>query len=205
MSKFDNIDRKRFPIPSRETVSKCIDLHYEFKRKREMSGCHPENTIGYSQPVDMSLCGHGRIIMMKDCYYCDIEKRLDKLESYMEMEDRVTASDVLFRLERLETCQKEQLNKLAKFSIEINEMRSGCHEILQKASERRNSKVLELEKTINDLVDKIAEIGNYYYQEKQMPYKCPVCDGEGLRFYKEENKRPFSQCEVCEGSCVLWK
>jgi len=77
-----------------------------------------------------------------------------------------------------------------------------------------HERIATCEKTISQLVDKIAEIANFYYKEKQAPYKCPVCDGvshlhrsndkeklkNNFEFYRE-----YASCHACEGSGILWK
>lgn len=137
-----------------------------------------------------------------------IKQRLDKLEGYMEMEDRVTASDILIRLSNLQ----------GKWGNILEE------------------KVLTLEKTINQLIDKIAEIGNHYYRERQEPFKCPACNGWchfklsnspilslAQKCIRECSKcsdmkqkcshcieildsiKEMEKCKACEGKGVLWK
>lgn len=60
-----------------------------------------------------------------------------------------------------------------------------------------------LEKTVASLVDKIAEIANFYYREKTTPHKCPVCEGAGKLWPKD--MLGYNLCHPCEGKGVLWK
>lgn len=61
-------------------------------------------------------------------------------------------------------------------------------------------KIEKMEKTISQLVDKIAEIANFYYKEKMTPYKCPVCDGRYIVMFKECE----SACLACHRG-IVWK
>lgn len=64
-----------------------------------------------------------------------------------------------------------------------------------------NGRIISLEKTVTELIDKIAAIGNHYYRERQEPFKCPVCLGSGS-ILKE---CPVFICNACKGKGVLWK
>lgn len=54
-------------------------------------------------------------------------------------------------------------------------------------------RIEQLERTLKDLVDKIANMANYYYRERVEPFKCPVCEG----------KR--QACMVCKDKGIIWK
>lgn len=69
-----------------------------------------------------------------------------------------------------------------------------------------NGRIISLEKTVTELVDKIAAIGNHYYRERQEPFKCPVCEGKRRELNIMPNGGYFeSECKSCEGKGVLWK
>lgn len=65
----------------------------------------------------------------------------------------------------------------------------------------------------SQLVEKIAEVANYYYRERKEPHKCPVCDGishlhrssdkenlsKNFEFYRE-----YVICHACKGEGILW-
>ncbi len=78
----------------------------------------------------LSFCVHGIPIKFNTCRTCDdangyikLEKRMDKLEDYMKIEDRVTASDILLRLASMDTNLK-RLNELTN-RITEDDMRCG--------------------------------------------------------------------------------
>lgn len=63
-----------------------------------------------------------------------------------------------------------------------------------------------LEKTQLELIDKIAEIANFYYREKKEPYKCPVCEGKRIELNIMPNGCYFeSSCKTCDGKGIVWK
>lgn len=86
----------------------------------------------------------------------EIEERLENLEDYMQMEDRVTASDVLCRLIRLE--QEKIIYKSTTIDALLERIKA-FEENYQMLSEKLNN--LQL------------------YHKK--PWKCLICDGSGYR------------------------
>jgi|SRR5579863_2733370 len=97
-----------------------------------------------------------------------LAERLDKLEQYMEMEDRVTASYVLDRLTIFETNIKlltDRFNGLENFII--------GHKLGEKNLANR---VQDLETAIEDLSQDVLELE---CKENKSSVICPVCDGKG--------------------------
>lgn len=62
-------------------------------------------------------------------------------------------------------------------------------------------RIIKLEQVNKELVDKIAEIANLYYQEKKKPYKCPICDGLGGTIISGVIDE---DCNTCKGKGIVW-
>lgn len=168
-----------------------------------MSGCFPPGNDGDILIQEISdFCIH-KIPIKNGCYLCKFEKfgeeikilhaHIDKLHDMINMEDRITASDVLNRLTLLE-----------------DEIKFNMSPEVKKLLDSMDSKIIELEKTVTQLVDKIAEIANFYYKEKKTPFKCPVCEGCGNSKGQIEPNPNFefsmkyASCHACEGKGVVW-
>jgi DnaJ-class molecular chaperone len=121
-----------------------------------------------------------------------IFKRLDKLEDYMKMEDRITASDVLLRLNEVQTW-------IMKHEKEGQEYGNELEERNKKITNQLSQMNISLNYILSDL-----EVG---YRNKK-PHKCPVCDGAGMTncltnsFIKYDEKNVI--CKSCEGKGIVW-
>lgn len=106
-------------------------------------------------------------------------ERIEKLEGYMKIEDRVTASDVLLRLSAIESRQ-DKLNQDFEHKLDID---------FKKWQEYFS------------LYGKLV----FTPIPKGTPHKCPVCEGKR----KELNIMPSggyfeSECKTCEGKGMVW-
>jgi hypothetical protein len=112
-----------------------------------------------------------------------IRGRLEHIENYISIEDRISAIDVLGRLDKLEKCY-----------IELQEYHTRQIDENRKIS-RRVDELEELLKRITE-DDIKAEI---------TPYKCPVCEGKGFVFliFSITDTRQ-EECRSCEGKGILW-
>lgn len=112
-------------------------------------------------------------------------ERIEKLEAYIEklhglinMEDRITASDVLLRLTKLE---------------ELNEK---CFKANPIAQIEERFKMIEAE------FPKIKDAFRFVKFKK--PHKCPLCEGEGYKRWSSENMAGGGRCSTCEGIGIVW-
>lgn len=118
-----------------------------------------------------------------------LHEHIEKLYDMVNMEDRITASDFLYRLTRLEDryegftktqhprLLKERLDKLDKITEEL---------------EQKMNVLLLGHHNLKNLLGSLAET-----RESRRPYKCPACNG---RSFCEEGM----ECNACEGSCIIW-
>ena len=109
-----------------------------------------------------------------------LSDHIEKVHDLVNLEDRVTASDVLNRLTSLETHKNYQTEENRKVSKRMNEF---------------EKQILETR------VQFIGELGN-----KKIPHKCPICEGKGK--YQSLNPEPpyvlHNLCETCEGKGIIW-
>lgn len=106
--------------------------------------------------------------------------RIEKLEANLKVEDRISASDVLCRLTKLES---EQLGQ----------------QLDPKVWVFVNDRLDKLETEINI----VRALGSRDYNSKK-PHKCPICDGKGYWHDVENNIATGGRCSSCEGKGVLW-
>lgn len=111
------------------------------------------------------------------CYEAclNILNRLDRIEGYLEIEDRVTASDVLCRLTKLE----EAYTASFETAKEIIFQGAQTHASILKCE----AKYKELEKM------------------NRKPHKCPVCEGHCGTII---NGVIDEDCRSCEGKGIVW-
>lgn len=155
----------------------------------------------------MCQCHAGQVFC---CSLCTVQVRHPK-------SSELTADDIKFSEEPIELAKalKDVTNTpmaLYKFLMDdrydIVKLKTHVERLekWQSAAIEKNiqdiQRIRSLEKTIAELVDKIAGIANFYYREKRQPYKCPVCDGEGGAMI---NGVVDELCRSCAGSGVLWK
>lgn len=155
-----------------------------------MSGCH--SNIKCSCTCHSTLYGHPEYCTLCECNWenmvngieiasekynrhlwisrnTEILKRIEKLEThknYQIDENRKSSR----RVDEIEERNKEYLNKLAELSVKINKIRSECHV----AFEIKNEK----------------------------PHKCPVCEGDGGTIISGIIDE---LCRACEGTGILWR
>lgn len=112
-----------------------------------------------------------------------LHKHIEKINDMINMEDRITASDVLCRLTKLESIIQQcfDANPIAKIYERFN----------------------ALEKSILEIrIQFIDQIG-----DGKKPHKCPVCEGEGVNKNKlvlvmDGVKKP--SCNSCDGTGMVW-
>ncbi len=190
-----------------------------------MSGCHPtELRCPHGRVTDCYKCYVESLEDLRNVYLNEMGKKIKSIES------SYVSADILFQMRQtIETWQsgcEVQINTLMKCNKElekqihetriqfINQSVKEEDAIHAKYAERighlgkalhclseENEKLRKIEKTVFELVDKIEEIGNYYYKEKKQPYKCPVCDGKGFHWPENCVK---NDCNPCEGKGIVW-
>lgn len=130
--------------------------------------------------------------------------KLEKLEGYMTMEDRVTASDVLLRLTELETNVDFEKAK------ELIYQGAQTHATILKLQ----SRLKELENRFDDVCKNFDANRVIIHRE---PFKCPVCRGVGKLAIDEQTEildqyRPdlskklgnYDKCHSCSGKGIVW-
>lgn len=119
-----------------------------------------------------------------------LESRIEKLEENLKIDDRISASDVLCRLTKLESDHLDKLNPHA-FLI----LKKRCD---------------ELERLINAIKDSYNNICAPSLRKE--PFKCPVCEGKGKdsnRLVTESCDQQIKvlvnpDCKSCEGKGIVW-
>lgn len=153
--------------------------------------CNMRNNLEYLAEQVNSLHEHKNMQIDENR---KISRRIDNLESYMEMEDRVTASSVLRRLEEL-----EELNQKCFDANPIGEIEKRFEEMEAFVDDHRScwlsihDKLEDMEKEIKEL-KRFQDIANEKYQDKNRPYKCPVCNAG----------HNFQVCSACGGKAIVW-
>lgn len=125
-----------------------------------------------------------------------IHKHIEKLHGLIDIEDRITASDVLCRLTQLET------------SVDFEKAKELIYQGAQ-----THASILKLKKRLTEIERHFS--GDYQLiASKLNPHKCPVCEGLGivlteaakvdfdgmLRAGLEKKKR----CNPCDGKGIVW-
>ncbi len=197
-----------------------------------MSGCHPTETL--------QLCEHGVPIKFV-CRHCAedaliIDKTPDEKSEHSVMTQMEPPIVIQFRefeekIKKLDKCQDEliyimdrwfkRIEKLELLEQKVCDIFSTLEKRLDKLEEFKkeyfdqfsltHSWITKIDATTSELVDKIAEIGNYYYKEKKQPYKCPVCEGKGnvrTGFKIQEvigtELKTCIACHSCEGKGIVF-
>lgn len=143
-----------------------------------------------------------QFLMIKDRVNQSVQNRLENLEGYMEMEDRVTACDVLFRLTELEKFKDEQ----SQLEIRFHKIQESidCLFTCIKGLEGREG-IRSLQQSCNH----------------KTPHKCLACNGEGKKpIPPSENimytvmggqsltvdalGNHFLGCVTCKGEGIVW-
>lgn len=121
----------------------------------------------------------------------------DAMELHVERFNKrildIESEDYSAQLEGLEEKVCDELEIIKDFNTET-----------QKGFNRLSERIEMSEKTISELVDKIAEIGNHYYREKQTPHKCPVCEGSGGIAHPLVGSLALVVCKSCKGEGIIW-
>lgn len=127
-----------------------------------------------------------------------LEEHLNKIYEMINMEDRITAGDVLNRLTLLE-------EKISLHEINLNRKWQANTELSNRLS--------EIESHLKE-VCRFQDITNAQYKVNihKKPHKCPVCDGNKKRIYlnTDVNGDNFksqvqeNKCHVCEGKGIVW-
>lgn len=149
----------------------------------------------------------------------NIIERVEKLEGYMEMEDRVTASDVLLRLTQLEEhtgfegLTKHELPNAKEFVERVEALEKSHYH-------NANAFYARLDKLETMQRDMLNAPNLIWAKYNKTPYCCPVCNGEAKTqvlytknamvlepFEKritDSEGRHFILCHACDGKGVLW-
>lgn len=147
--------------------------------------------IRVSKLEKLSFGGHAL-----DRCAADVLERLTKLETYMNMEDRATASDVLLRLNELEK-KREMVIDLESFAFAFNDT---CDKIYKRIEDLENGAI----KRIGILGNALADVST------KKPHACPVCHGQtgydlqSLEEVMANEGKTFKYCKACDGEGVLW-
>lgn len=124
-------------------------------------------------------------------------ERLMKLEAYIKMEDRVTASDVLLRLHTLET------------SVDFEKAKDLIYQGAQ-----THASILKLDARVKEIerFQDVTHAQHRLFVSRKVPHACPICDGQGSpsiqsdrcleaprKHYLETNP-----CHGCDGKGIVW-
>ncbi len=147
----------------------------------------------YHPPETLAVCKHNLLLSLA-CALCEIDKRFEKLESDMFAElqtrevqisilsDKIKKlEDFLFAHRPYEKNLSNRIQDVEQFGIDYAQDYAGLE-----------TRIDRLEKTVSDLVDKIAEIANYCYAEKLTPQQLPSCK-HGL----------INHCSICDKTEVI--
>jgi len=122
--------------------------------------------------------------------------RVDNVENYMRIDDRITASDVLGRLKVLE-------DLLEKMNEQINSFEEAVNDDNAYADGQVQERLSKIERCLGPLLAN----GNIISVEKKspskVPHKCPVCE-DGIRLHPGSGGLGLSYCKTCEGKGIVW-
>lgn len=158
-------------------------------------GCEPEKLLNWKPkvcgitPTEETLIEFNEKIGDLEFKVAELESHMNKLHDMINLEDRITACDVLNRLTLLES--KKITNELdPKVWVFVNE------------------RLDKIEKSILETrIQFIDQLGN-----DKKPYICPVCDGKA----KDKTRlvaEPYDQqihvlinpdCPSCKGTGIVW-
>lgn len=164
-----------------------------------MSEFHPEieqNTspmVEQIQKLQERLDHHEKTLNRKWQANSELSKRLSELESYIETDK--LHNDWHHKILDIQENIKAIHNEV--FSTQLNRI-----DTLEESYQGLFHEISQLDKTINQLVDKIFELGNFYYKEKKAPHKCPICHGNGKELSLIAQQ--VSICNPCEGKGIVW-
>ena len=183
INRLDKLEEDSENHPTHENLMMVEEITNELDRK--VSNLESENKMRQ----DTIAC----VDRAYDTACEELHKRLDKLEERDKLHQK--------NVERIES-------GLIQF-MEHNHHLTQSHKCQIDENRKISARVDELEKTVSELADKIAEIANFYYKEKKTPQRCPVCNGEGRvtlnEPLKKDNTTYFSiSCVPCEGKGIVW-
>lgn len=142
-----------------------------------MSGCHTQK---------LPSCKHG---FVDHCNECD-NPVSPIIQQMQKLEERI--------------CCLELELKAKEFKADMNKDERWM-ECLAGVEKSFNQRLEKSEKTIEELVTKIANIANYCYRQKKAPHSCPVCQGKGNILNIHPNDMYFRQdCRACDAKGILW-
>jgi hypothetical protein len=155
---------------------------------------------------------------IKDIYerFDKLDCHINKLHEMINLEDRITASDVLCRLKVLEEkmdIHETSLNRKwianSELSLRLAEL-ERCIDWMKENDFNRNTYYLSQFKRIDEIVSVIDEIVDIIpeddMREGRKPHKCPVCDGIGKNCVIGEIRGlpiKSDKCHSCEGNGIV--
>ena len=173
------------------------------------------------------------------------DDRINSLEDYMEMEDRMTASDVILRIEKIEDFHAAFKDSLKRDIEGQKHLWENIIDRVNKLEQSRNAnsrsnedlfgrlKIIEdfigqnYKNDIEQLSQRISHAQEMIFQNDvtlgkhdeclqrimeddmksgKIPHKCPVCDGDAVKGWYEDNglTRKIKTCASCEGTGIIW-
>lgn len=147
-----------------------------------------------------------------------LETHISTVHDLVNMEDRITACDVLNRLTLLENHKNYQIDENRKVSRKFDEIESQLKrlegfihpDLILWARVDVTGRLEILEKLSKRFEDDIHDLQVFKSAKVKLPHKCPVCNGSGEwelqsidETIRNDNKR-FKTCHSCEGKGVLW-
>lgn len=135
-----------------------------------------------------------------------VNSRLENLEKHLHPDSILpTLTGITYRLEMLENFNDSHAKLIAHSQNGIEKTFERIEKLEEPKDCHLAADVKRLEKTLDDLITKIADIGNYCYREKQTPHKCPVCEGSGrYRLATAQRLDDVIDCRTCDGKGIVW-
>jgi|GEM_PF-3717939 hypothetical protein len=104
---------------------------------------------------------------------------------------------------------EDQLNsKRAQFCICCNKIVPDKCECIWSAVRELQDKVKKLEDSQYGYIERIGHLGRALHclseeneKLRKMPYKCPICEGNGFNYHAMIHK---VDCKTCEGKGIVW-
>lgn len=146
-----------------------------------MSGCHPTEEPKLMQDL-MKMTTDIVALSFK---VEELESHLNKIHEMLNLEDRITSSDVLNRLTLLENSEIQHFKNYKRWIDELEQKVCDIFSIQEK-------RMSELEKFKH----------LRYTKFDLKPQKCPICEGSGRT--SNVPKIYGDLCVPCEGKGVLW-
>jgi DNA repair exonuclease SbcCD ATPase subunit len=169
-----------------------------------MSHCH----LGLSCE---KLCVHGIRINEQQCYFCEINHKINLLDSKISslIDHKIRQIDenrkISKHMDMVDLSIKIQCDIREFFYKKIKEL-----EKKQKFLETNSEKIQRLESEIDELerlVNAIKESYNSLCASslRREPHKCPICDGTGKHAKVLPSMSPiYLDCKSCDGKGILW-